>query len=86
MIENKYSINVYSLSVLPDTKEAKDKIREIVSKLDKELKLAFNNYIYWGNLYSPVCHYEDITFENINLSNSRKEDEESYTLIIRHNT
>jgi hypothetical protein len=73
MIENKYTINVYSLSVYPDTKEAKDKIKEIVSKLDKELKLTFNNYIYWGNLYSPVCHYEDITFENIILSSSKNE-------------
>jgi hypothetical protein len=74
MIENKYTINVYSLNILPDTKEAKEKIKEIVPKMDKELKLTFGNYIYWGNLYSPVCHYEDITFDSIYITNSKNED------------
>lgn len=60
-------INTYNVSVLPDCKESKDKLREIVARLDKELKLAFMHYIFWGNLYSPVCNYEDVIFENISL-------------------
>ena len=67
MIENKYQINTYTLHVLPDCKESREKLKEIVNKLDKELKLAFMHYIYWGNLYSPIRHYEDIVFENISL-------------------
>jgi len=53
--------------VLPDCKESKERVREIVSRLDKELKMAFMNYIYWGNLYSPIYHSEDLVFENISL-------------------
>jgi hypothetical protein len=60
---NKYMIHIYSLNVYPDTRESKECLKEIVGKLDKELKLTFLNYLHSGNnLFSPSYLDEEIEF------------------------
>lgn len=46
-------------------RDAKLRIREIVNKIDKELKLCFLNYVYSGqNLFSPSAITEEVTFKH----------------------
>ena len=71
---SKYVIHTYTISVLPDCKESREKMKDLLQRIDKELRLTFLNFIFSGqNLYSTLClDSEDIYFEKITLNNDIK--------------
>ena len=63
-MHNKYLIHTYSLDVFSENaQDGKERIREIVQKLEKELRVSFLYYIYSGsNIFSPSCIDDDLQF------------------------
>ena len=54
-LHSKYVIFTYAIEAHSDQPDAKLRVREMVQKLDKELKLCFLHYIYSGqNIFSPT--------------------------------
>ncbi len=48
-------IHNYAITITPNEREAELRFKEILGKLEKELKLSFFTYLYSGyNLYSPT--------------------------------
>lgn len=61
--ETQHLIHIYSLTVFPETKEGKECLREIVKKLDNELKLSFLNYLQSGTfIFSTSFIDEEVEF------------------------
>ena len=56
-------IHNYAVTVWPDTRESALKMREMVTKIDKELRLSFLHYLISGkNLYTQTLIEEELEF------------------------
>jgi hypothetical protein len=77
-LHNKYLIHTYALDVYSENAtDGKERMREIVQKLEKELRVSFLYYIYSGsNIFSPSCIDDELQFPCMLTTNK-------YFLIIR---
>lgn len=56
-------IYTYALEVFSEQKDSKEKMREVVQKLDKELKVCFLYFIHAGNnIFSSSCIEDELEF------------------------
>lgn len=59
-------IHTYAIEALSEQPDAKLRVKEIVQRLDKELKLCFLNYIHSGyNLFSPSLITDEVNFKAV---------------------
>lgn len=64
-LHNKYLIHNYAITLLPDTREGTTRLRDMIGRLDKELKLTFMNYLASGNnIFSPTFIEDEIEYHS----------------------